>query len=373
MAAGGASIERVVWFVLKGETKPDMVRIAADRYIADLQDSIKSKCSHTLGGLDARQLDIYMKNGDTEALKPGMLVSTIDGGKDDDHPLFVDCPDVTEPAGKRLRTEEVVKELEEVNEALLRVKRQLDQQNATSMLALRMAQVRPIPMGAERTVKRSWWGSEVRRYYQLGDAELSCAVLTSLYPTTVSRFAKWARNLGWGSPFPAVAEHIIPDSQPTAQAAADIDPWSGANSIPLLKNIECHYQAGHLAIFPTQNEQEFEIYVSCDCRRTTVVYERRHRREHLLEDTRVRVLHTNGREEVDLLLGDLHRATFKMPVGPSMRALYFKARMAHQESCRNGGGGIPDPDENAYYMRFLSRCTHLGDLLTRSLVHVPPD
>ncbi len=41
----------------------------------------------------------------SEALKPGKLVSTIDGGKDDDHPLYVDYPDTEEPAAKRRRTD----------------------------------------------------------------------------------------------------------------------------------------------------------------------------------------------------------------------------------------------------------------------------
>ena len=40
-----------------------------------------------------------------EALRPGMLVSSIDGGKDDFTPLFVDYPD--EPAAKRQRDEAI--------------------------------------------------------------------------------------------------------------------------------------------------------------------------------------------------------------------------------------------------------------------------
>jgi len=216
----------------------------------------------------------------------------------------------------------------------------------------------------------------VRKYYGLDDTQLKCVVLTSLYPDTVERRIKWAQRLGWGSPFPAVAEHIIPASQPLAEAAADIDVWSGMNAIPLLKDLECHFQAGHIAIFPTEKSNsddtsEMKVYVSKDFRSKNVIYRERQRGEPLPHNLNVRVFGEDGRLD-DLLLGNLHRKTFQMLKGPSIRALYFKAIMAHRESSRSGGGGIPNPADEPYYTHFLARCSMLGSLLTRALVHVPP-
>mmetsp|Transcript_122662 Transcript_122662/g.392105 ORF Transcript_122662/g.392105 Transcript_122662/m.392105 type:complete len:376 (+) Transcript_122662:36-1163(+) len=49
------------------------------------------------------KLTLYTSDTKEQALKPGQLVSTIDGGKDDDHPFYVDFPDSGEPAVNRLK------------------------------------------------------------------------------------------------------------------------------------------------------------------------------------------------------------------------------------------------------------------------------
>ena len=239
---------------------------------------------------------------------------------------------------------------------------------------MRTSRVAPIPYDrGDRTAKRSRWSVEVREHYTLGNDELRCAILSDIYRDTLTSRERWAKSLGWGSAFPAVAEHIIPEGQPTPAAMADIRVDDPANAIPLLKDLEQHYQAGHFAILPSGRDLddgvEFKVYVSMSMRRRAIFYVKRTSddREQLPQDRRV-VVRKNGREQ-ELLLGDLDGCRFTMRKAPSMRSLYQKAVMAYGESQKKHRGGIPNPEETVYYERFLRHCTRLGSLLTRALVH----
>ena len=269
---------------------------------------------------------------------------------------------------------QVVPRLNELQNQVVPLRQAVPLQKAIAETVMRTSRVAPIPYDrGDRTAKRSRWSVEVREHYTLGNDELRCAILSDIYRDTLTSRERWAKSLGWGSAFPAVAEHIIPEGQPTPAAMADIRVDDPANAIPLLKDLEQHYQAGHFAILPSGRDLddgvEFKVYVSRSMRRRAIFYVKRTSddREQLPQDRRV-IVRKNGRQQ-ELLLGDLDNRTFTMRKAPSMRSLYQKAVMAYGESQKKHRGGIPNPEETKYYERFLRRCTRLGSLLTRALVH----
>ena len=245
-------------------------------------------------------------------------------------------------------------------------------------VVLNMATVQPIPAECSRTSKGTGWTTGVRKYYELGSDELVCSVLSRLFPQTMEDYKRWARDLGWGSPFPAVVEHIVPKSQPTSALSYGFNVCEPCNGFPLLKDIELKYQEGHLSITPTSADPdsktgiELVVHVSQNFHSTFVEYkqEDHQRRRHLPKDTRVKVVLLNGRG-MWLRFGDLHEQTFRMRKTPSMRALYLKAMMAWQETPKHGNG-IPNPALEENHKNFVGHCSRLGNLLTRALHHVPP-
>ena len=76
--------------------------------------------------------------------------------------------------------------------------------NQVGNMVLQISAVRPIRADAERTRKRSRWGSDVRRHFQLPDGELVCSVLSQVYADTMKQADKWCRSKGWGSPSPVI-------------------------------------------------------------------------------------------------------------------------------------------------------------------------
>ena len=288
-----------------------------------------------------------------------------------------DTPDMAAAIQHELQ-KQVVTRLNELQKQVVprlnELKQAVPLQKVIAETVMRTSRVAPIPYDrGDRTAKRSRWSAEVRQHYALGDGELRCAILSDIYSDTLARKQAWARSLGWGSAFPAVAEHVIPEGQPTPAAMADIRVDDPANAIPLLKDLEQHYQAGHFAILPSGGDLddgvEFKVYVSTSMRRRAIYYVKRTSddREQLPQDRRVFV-RKNGREQ-ELLLGDLDGCRFTMRKAPSMRSLYLKAVMAYGESQKKHRGGILNPEETVYYERFLRHCTRLGSLLTRALVH----
>mmetsp|Transcript_43624 Transcript_43624/g.60603 ORF Transcript_43624/g.60603 Transcript_43624/m.60603 type:complete len:363 (+) Transcript_43624:131-1219(+) len=242
-------------------------------------------------------------------------------------------------------------------------------------VVLNMATVQPIPAECRRTSTGTGWTPGVRKYYELGSDELVCSVLSRLFPQTMEEYKHWARHLGWGSPFPAVVEHIVPKSQPTSALSYGFNVWEPCNGFPLLKDIELKYQEGHLSITPTSADPdpntgiELVVHVSQKFHSTFVEYKQDdHRR--LPKDRGVKVVLLDGRQRW-LQFGDLHEQTFRMRKTPSMRALYLKAMMAWQETQKNGHG-IPNPALEENHKNFVRHCSRLGDLLTRALHHVPP-
>ena len=228
-----------------------------------------------------------------------------------------------------------------IQHALNELKQAVPLQKVIAETVMRTSRVAPIPCDrGDRTAKRSRWSVEVREHYTLGNGELRCAILSDIYRDTLTSMERWAKSLGWGSAFPAVAEHMIPEGQPTPAAMADIRVDDPANAIPLLKDLEQHYQAGHFAILPSgknlDDGVEFKVYVSTAMRGQQIFYVKRTSdvREALPRDPRVFVLRQNGREQ-EFLLGDLDGCRFRMRKALSMRSLYQKAVMAYSESQRS--------------------------------------
>ncbi|CAE7657786.1 TRR2 [Symbiodinium microadriaticum] len=242
-------------------------------------------------------------------------------------------------------------------------------------MVLQMSAVRPIRADADRTRKRSCWGSDVRKHFQLPDGELVCSVLSHMYADTMFQAHEWCRSKGWGSPFPAVAEHIVPESQPGAAAAFGLEVCDPCNAFPLLKHIELMYQEGKLSIMPSgqprdANGVELVVHVSQRFHREAVQYKQdRTPPRQIPKDPDVQVYIGNRRHR--LTWGDLHEKTFRMSTPPSMRSLYQKAKMAWEQTHKHGGG-IPNPTLEENFVNFLRHCSKLGDIFTGALHHVPP-
>ena len=48
-----------LWCLLEGDFKPFSVKASGEELIDELNTAIHAKCSNTLQGIDARQLDLY--------------------------------------------------------------------------------------------------------------------------------------------------------------------------------------------------------------------------------------------------------------------------------------------------------------------------
>ena len=242
-------------------------------------------------------------------------------------------------------------------------------------MVLQMSAVRPISADADRTRKRSRWGSDVSKHFQLPDGELVCSVLSHMYADTMIQAHEWCQSKGWGSPFPAVAEHIVPESQPGAAAAFGLEVCDPCNGLPLLKHIELMYQEGKLSIMPSgqptdANGVELVVHVSQRFHGEAVQYiQDRTPPRQIPKDPDVKVYIGNRRHR--LTWGDLHEKTFRMSTPPSMRSLYQKAKMAGEQTHKHGGG-IPNPTLEENFVNFLRHCSKLGDIFTGALHHVPP-
>ena len=251
-----------------------------------------------------------------------------------------DTPDIAAAIQHELQ-QQVVPRLNELKQAV-------PLQKVIAETVMRTSRVAPIPYDrGDRTAKRSRWSVEVREHYTLGNDELRCAILSDIYRDTLTSRERWAKSLGWGSAFPAVAEHIIPEGQPTPAAMADIRVDDPANAIPLLKDLEQHYQAGHFAILPSgadlDDGVEFKVYVSMSMRRRAIFYVKRTSddREQLPQDRRVFV-RKNGRQQ-ELLLGDLDNRTFTMRKAPSMRLTLPESRHGLWRKSKEASWWYPKP------------------------------
>ena len=267
---------------------------------------------------------------------------------------------------------ELKKTLEKSTDAL---EKNTQMTTQVGQMVLQMASVRPIRADAERTAKRTRWAADVRRHFQLPNGELVCSVLSHMYADTMIRAHSWCRRKGWGSPFPAVAEHIVPESQPGAAAAFGLEVCDPCNGFPLLKHIELMYQEGKLSIMPSgqqpdENGVELVVHVSNRFHEEAVQYKQDQMPPRQIpKDPDVQVYIGNRRHR--LTWGDLHEKTFRMSKPPSMRALYQKAKMAWEQTQKHGGG-IPDPTLEENFVKFVQHCSRLGAIFTGALHHVPP-
>eukprot|EP00971_Amphidinium_carterae_P335667 6471646-Amphidinium_carterae.1 len=193
---------------------------------------------------------------------------------------------------------------------------------------------------------------------------------------------RWAKALGWGSPFRAVGEHIVPVSQHRVAQAHDIDIQDGSNGLPLFKHLEEVFSKGNLSIQPTgelgkDDSVEFQVFV-CSCIRTTALLYKPHGHEALPRKVEQdnKVWDSVSRRRITF--GDLHQRTFSMKPWPSMRSMYLKADMAfHHGDAGQGCGAcenreIPDPSTADNFKHYVAVCRRLRNLLTEGLQHVPP-
>eukprot|EP00971_Amphidinium_carterae_P201598 4000489-Amphidinium_carterae.1 len=77
--------------------------------------------------------------------------------------------------------------------------------------------------------RRQWRSKLDKRYPDMAGGELVCFVLKNLFPTTLKQQHTWAKGLGWGSPFPAVGEHIVPTHQRHVALANNLVIEDGSN------------------------------------------------------------------------------------------------------------------------------------------------
>eukprot|EP00971_Amphidinium_carterae_P227058 4503829-Amphidinium_carterae.1 len=248
----------------------------------------------------------------------------------------------------------------------------------TELALAQAASVPAIAAGAARTNPRVDWDSDLRKYYDLPEGELQCTILSQLYPKTMSKDARWARERGWGSPFPAVGEHIVPQSAVLPSSLQNIEVWDAKNGIPLFRDIEGQFSAGKLSIHPcgsltTAGKHNFQVFV-CSCIRTRELRYLEHKKEpNIPEDNRV---HDRDTRHTWIRFGDLHRQTFSMAKTPSMRALYMKAMMVFDQRGKGKGCAkctdrqIPDPRQPLEKLKFSNLCPKFGDLLGVALTHV---
>eukprot|EP00971_Amphidinium_carterae_P044617 877527-Amphidinium_carterae.1 len=202
---------------------------------------------------------------------------------------------------------------------------------------LRARRVQPIDPTVARTQARNSWLSKLQRRYYGEIGTLQCSVLSTLFPKTMRAQLEWAKGRGWGSPFPAVGEHIVPVHQHLVGQMNDVPVWSGENGLPLFRHLEQMYSWGKMAIQPTgrgniETGIEFRLFV-CSCiAEIPVEYKERHEGETLPKEKRVKIV-----EFADYLtFGDLHKATFYMRPAPSMRSMWLKAEMAFLQG-QDGG------------------------------------
>ena len=208
--------------------------------------------------------------------------------------------------------------------------------DAVATLQTNMVTVSPVTESAAATQTRGRdWHIKVVNYYDCQQ----CMVLSQLYPDErrlPDWFSKDDHFRKACSPFPAVAEHIIPKGQEIVGKSWDVDIHDGCNGLLLLRHLERMYQAGKWSMLPVTEGTEagmFQIYVADDCHEERIMYypefgEARHC---------VKV------SDRPLTLADLHGKRIeligKYQANPSLRALFLKAMMAHKVH-----QSLPDPE-----------------------------
>ena len=90
--------EKYLWVKVKGGVTPTKVKIAGLHDVDDLREAVKRKEKQKLGGVDSSDLQLFQseeaKDGGSEALRPGVSLADLNGGDNDDNPLYVFYPDM---------------------------------------------------------------------------------------------------------------------------------------------------------------------------------------------------------------------------------------------------------------------------------------
>ena len=200
---------------------------------------------------------------------------------------------------------------------------------ATCALQMKMATVSAVTESAAATQTRGTdWHRKVVGYFDFHQ----CMVLSQLFPderVPPSRFKD--RDAGDDfrraqGPFPAVAEHIIPEGDYSVGKAWQVDVHEECSGLLLLRHLERKYQAGKWSMLPVPDGPSkgmFEIFVSQEICEDTIMYypiagEPTHRVKVGGKPLQFKSLHGRKIE----IIG-------KYQANPSLRSLFLKADMAH--------------------------------------------
>ena len=90
--------EKYLWVKVKGGVTPIKVNITGLHDVDDLRKAVKKEVKNKLGGVDSDDLQIFQseeaKDGGSEAVRPGVSLADLNGGDNDENPLYVFYPDM---------------------------------------------------------------------------------------------------------------------------------------------------------------------------------------------------------------------------------------------------------------------------------------
>ena len=90
-------VEKYLWVKVKGGVTPIKVNITVLHDVDDLRKAVKKEV-HPMDAQGVNMLQLFQseeaKDGGSEALRPGVSLADLNGGDNDDNPLYVFYPDM---------------------------------------------------------------------------------------------------------------------------------------------------------------------------------------------------------------------------------------------------------------------------------------
>jgi len=208
--------------------------------------------------------------------------------------------------------------------------------------------IKPVPEDVISVLTTDTFRNNVLELYKMR----YCIVLSQLFPCQKPDY--------W---FPAATEHIVPRQQWQTAKFCGFQATDARNGLPLLKDLELKYQAGHFTVIPTgvfvDDAVQLEIHVAGSHKDVWI----RHRERDGCDNGQVKGLKRNARGTTSLCnlrFGDLDKKTIVVRPKPYMRALYLKADMAHDQHPHD----LPHPSQ--YLDRYTNDCEAMkGELFQR--------
>ena len=209
--------------------------------------------------------------------------------------------------------------------------------------------IKPVPEDVISVLTTDTFRNNVLELYKMR----YCIVLSQLFPCQKPDY--------W---FPAATAHIVPRQQWQTANLCGFQATDARNGLPLLKDLELKYQAGHFTVIPTgvfvDDAVQLEIHVAGSPKDVWI----RYRERDGCDNGQVKGLKRNvrGTSLCNLRFGDLDKKTIVVRPKPYMRALYLKANMAHDQHPHD----LPHPSR--YLDRYTSDCEAMkGELFQRLL------